>query len=202
MEKRKKEKWLPIKGYEGFYEISNHGRVRSVDRIVYFKNNKGKREYKGKILKQKYHNGYAMVNLNKNKKLEVLYVHRLVAEHFIPKIKNKNIVNHKNGIKSDNYYKNLEWCTSRENNIHANNTGLHKNNISGLIKYTNSLKKQIIAIKDNKLLAIKDCSRDMALFLLENNYIENAQIATVARNIRKSATENKPYYNIYFSYNE
>ena len=51
----KKEIWKEIEGFEGFYEISNLGRVRSLDRIVYFKNNKGKREYKGKILKQKYH---------------------------------------------------------------------------------------------------------------------------------------------------
>lgn len=201
MQKRKKEKWVPIKGYEGFYEISNHGRVRSIDRIVYFKNGKGQREYKGKILKQKYHNGYAMVNLNKNKELKVFYIHRLVAEHFIPRIKDKNIVNHKNGIKSDNYYKNLEWCTSKKNNIHVNNNGLHKNNISGLIKYTNSFKKQVIAIKDNRILTIKDCSRDMAIFLLEHDYIKNVQINTASRSIRKSATENKPYHNIYFSYN-
>ena len=87
------------------------------------------------------------------------------------------------------------------NNIHANNNGLHKNNISGLIKYTNSFKKQVIAIKDNRILTIKDCSRDMAIFLLEHDYIKNVQINTASRSIRKSATENKPYHNIYFSYN-
>lgn len=76
------EYWVPIEGYEGWYEVSDQGRVRSVDRVVTFKNGKGSRFYKGQILKFRYHNGYAMVNLNKNKKMREHYVHRLVIENF------------------------------------------------------------------------------------------------------------------------
>lgn len=200
MKNKEKEMWKPIIGYEGWYEISNFGRVRSLDRTVYFRNGKGQRDYKGKILKQKYHNGYAMVNLNKNKKLEVVYIHQLVAKHFLEKVEGKNVVNHKDGIKSNNFYRNLEWVTSKENNLHARQMGLHKDNVSGLLEHIDSLKKEVAAIKNNKLITIQDCSRSMAVFLLENNYIENVSIETAGRAIRKCANNGKPYRGIYFSY--
>lgn len=76
------EYWVPIEGYDGWYEVSDQGHVRSVDRVVTFKNGKGSRFYKGQILKFRYHNGYAMVNLHKNKKMKEYYVHRLVIENF------------------------------------------------------------------------------------------------------------------------
>ena len=194
------EEWRDINGYEGWYQVSNLGRIKSLDRTVWFKNGKGKRDYKGKILKLKYHNGYAMVNLNKNKNLSVLYVHRLVAETFISNPNNLPVVNHIDGVKSNNNINNLEWCTYSENNIHAEKTGLRHNNLKGLEKYRESRKKQIIAIKDNKIIGNEDCSRSMAKFLLSNGYILNAQIETVARSIRKNANSGKPYYNIYFQF--
>ncbi len=195
---KEKEIWKPIKGYEGFYEISSYGRVRSLDRTVYFKN-KGKRDYKGKILKQKYHNGYAMVNLNKNKKMETLYIHQLVASHFLEKSENK-VINHKDGVKSNNFYRNLEYVTSRENNLHARKMGLHKDNVEGIKAYTDSLKKKVAAIKNNKILIVTDCSRDMAEYLLQNGLISDVTKETAGRAIRKSATKGTPYKNIYFSY--
>lgn len=194
------EIWKDIKGYENWYQISSFGRVRSLDRTVYFKNGKSKRDYIGKILKQKYHNGYAMVNLNMNKDLKVLYVHRLVAEHFLENPNNLPVVNHIDGIKSNNNVLNLEWCTYSENNIHAVNTGLRHDNIDGLIKYTNSLKKKIIAIKDNKFITCQNCSKDMAKFLLLHGYINNSSIETIARACRKCANSGNTYHGINFQF--
>lgn len=196
----KDEKWLPIKGYETFYEVSNYGRVRSLDRTVYFRNDKGSRDYKGKILKLKYHNGYAQINLLRNKHLKTMNVHVLVAKHFLEKIEDKPWVNHKDGIKSNNHVSNLEWSTPSENNIHAVEMGLRNNNIDGLLGYVDSLRKKVTAVKNNKVIAVKDCSRDMALFLLKEGYVSEVSINTVGRAIRKSASSGFPYKNIQFQY--
>ena len=196
-----KEKWLPVRDYAGFYEVSDLGRVRSLDRTVHFRDNKGKRDYKGKILKQKYHNGYPVVNILKNKHCYTINVHRLVAETFIPEIEGKTWVNHKNGIKADNKVSNLEWVTARENNIHARETGLHKeDNVAGLIKYSDTLKKKVVAIRNNKIIAIEECSRDMATRLMEEGILTNASLTTVGRSIRKSASEGNLYKGIMFQY--
>lgn len=193
------EIWKSINGYKGFYEVSNYGRVRSLDRIVYFKNNKGSRLYKGKILKQKYHNGYAMVNLNKNKKLEVKYVHRLVAEHFLPNPNNLPCVNHIDGVKCNNYIKNLEWCTYSRNNLHALSNNLRKNNIEGLLLNNKKNSIKIACYKDNTLIHISNNSRDLAQWLITNELtLKTKNIETISRIIRRYSKENKKYYNLSF----
>ncbi len=199
MRNLEKEIWLPIKNYEGFYEISNLGRVRSLDRIVYFKNNKGSRQYIGKILKQKYHNGYAYVNLNKNKKLEVLPVHRIVAEHFIPNPNNLPVVNHKDGIKANNYYWNLEWTTSSDNNLHAIKNGLKNNNTNGLKKINDKNKIPINCYKDGFFIEKFDCASDAAKWLIKNNIInKNTNIRNISSAIRHKAKNNQNYYGYTF----
>ena len=101
------EVWKPIKGYEGLYEISNLGRVKSL-------NYKG--SGKGKILKNIEHsNGYLIVGLAKNGKRKQFYVHKLVAEAFIPNPENKPEVDHINTIRDDNKVENLCWVTKKEN---------------------------------------------------------------------------------------
>ncbi len=98
--------WKSIKNYEDIYKISNTGLCINI------KTNK--------VLKErKITGGYIGYFLFKNNKGKNFKAHRLVAEAFIDKIENKNMVNHKNGIKHDNRVENLEWCTSSENNIHA-----------------------------------------------------------------------------------
>lgn len=117
------EVWLPVVGYEGYYEVSSLSRVRSVERVV----NEGKKGAylaKGVVLRPGLGGtGYYTVSLcGKSYKL-----HRLVAIAFIENPLNKDFVNHKNGIKTDNRIENLEWCTSVENNRHAFASGLKPN---------------------------------------------------------------------------
>ena len=109
------EKWKAIEKYEGFYEVSNLGKVRSINRLVTYTNGK-KANHRGNILKQtKAHNGYLRVCLSKNNEKKSFQVHSLVAKAFVPKPKGKNQVNHLNEIKTDNRHVNLNWLTAKEN---------------------------------------------------------------------------------------
>lgn len=119
-----KEIWKDIEGYEGLYQVSNLGRVKSLPRKVVGLNNVIQ-NFKGKILKQhKDKKGYLRVALSKNNKIKLKQVHRLVAEAFIPNPENKPTVNHKFGIKSDNRVSQLEWNSYREQIKNAINIGL------------------------------------------------------------------------------
>lgn len=108
------EKWKPVVGYEGRYEVSDLGRIRS--------------KWFDKILKpQGMNTGYKLISLTVNRKHKNALVHRLVAHAFLESIEGKKLVNHKNGDKSDNRAVNLEWCTYSENIRHAFSIGLMKN---------------------------------------------------------------------------
>ena len=112
------EEWRDVIGYEGLYEVSNYGRVRSVSRWV--SNNTAKRYVKGRILKDCFHRyGYRDVCLSKNNQHKLYKVHRIVACAFIKNILLKPYINHKNGITNDNRLDNLEWCTQKENVLHG-----------------------------------------------------------------------------------
>ncbi|UGO49250.1 HNH endonuclease [Bacillus phage vB_BanH_Emiliahah] len=114
------ESWKDIKGYEGHYQVSNYGRVRSLDTI-----GENGRVYKGKIRKFSDNGkGYLTVSLKVKGKQTHKYVHRLVAEHFLPNPEDKPEVNHKDGVKASCKLSNLEWSTRLENVRHAFNTGL------------------------------------------------------------------------------
>jgi DNA-binding transcriptional regulator YiaG len=109
------EKWAPIAGCGGLYEVSTHGRVKS------FVVNAG-----GRLLNPSTGNhGYPFVVLCSGVRKKNVYVHRLVAAAFIHNPENKPQVNHKSGVKADNSVQNLEWSTSSENNQHAYNVGLN-----------------------------------------------------------------------------
>lgn len=109
------EEWRTISGYEGLYEVSSYGRVRSVDRYV-----KGRygnyRLHKGKILSLELSNsGYYFVELTHKYKRKHFYVHRLVAEAFIDNLHSFRDVNHKDEDKTNNIADNLEWCDHKYN---------------------------------------------------------------------------------------
>lgn len=149
----KKEIWKSIKGYEGFYEVSNLGRIRSKDRFV--KNKWGGRHLrKGVLLKQKTtKQGYLSVTLQKDGILKHLLVHRIVASKFIRiKTKDKIYVNHKDGNKLNNDVSNLEWVTASQNTQHAWDSGLCEN--------TRAATKRRKGIWENKSIMKKVINKD------------------------------------------
>lgn len=122
------EVWKDIIGYEGKYQISNYGRVKSLERLVW-----NRFQYvikKERILKKRYNaKGYVTVLLYLNNKSCSYSVHRLVARHFIANPELKEQVNHINGCKDDNRASNLEWVTGSENQKHAFQLGLYDRRI-------------------------------------------------------------------------
>lgn len=131
------ENWKDIVGFEGIYQVSDHGRVK---RLTYkTKRSDGtsrllkEKILKGKDLKRK----HKRVSLWKDGKSHDFFIHRLVALAFLPKVPNKNCINHINGNPSDNKVENLEWCTIAENNLHAHRNNLNKT--SKRIKLINTL---------------------------------------------------------------
>lgn len=107
-----------IIGYEGLYQISNYGRVKSLKKEI-LKSNGAKVVFPEIILKHCYRQGYLFVRLYKDKKGNAHSIHRLVAVHFIPNTQNKPQVNHINSNRSDCSIVNLEWVTTSENAIHC-----------------------------------------------------------------------------------
>lgn len=129
-----KEIWKDIKNYEGLYQVSNKGRIKSLDRYVNYKVKGKKRLVQGKIKKLTVNEkGYLKVTLFKNGKGETREVQRFVAEAFIPNPENKPQVNHINGDKTDNKICNLEFCTCKENSLHS--LYVLKNNIKQVKQY-------------------------------------------------------------------
>ena len=125
------EIWKAIKGFEEQYEVSNIGNIRSIDRIVKHYIEGVTRKYKGASKNIRLNDkGYFRCNLKKDGKRFDFTTHRLVAEAFIPNEESKPVVNHKNGIKTDNRVENLEWCTISENVIHATKNRLIKTKLT------------------------------------------------------------------------
>jgi len=119
------EVWKDVVGYEGIYEVSNLGNVRThIDKVTSNTRFK-KRKWKQRILKDKNPNGRdTRVTLWKDGKPKDFLVHRLVAEAFLPKVEGKTIINHIDGNPKNNNVDNLEWCDHYENNNHAFDNGL------------------------------------------------------------------------------
>ena len=116
------EEWKPIKGFEGAYEVSTFGNVRSVDRIVVYPKG-SKRLIKGRELRQATNiKGYKCVVLCTQNIRKNYTVHRLVAETHIPNPSNLPCINHKDEITTNNNVSNLEWCTHEYNNNYGNHT--------------------------------------------------------------------------------
>lgn len=109
------EIWKDIIGYEGQYQISSHGRVKSLERTIRC-GSYGTRVLPEKIMKTKPDkDGYPTIVLYKDSKAKTGFVHRLVAKHFISNPNDLPVVNHKDETKDNNCVENLEWCTVQYN---------------------------------------------------------------------------------------
>ncbi|MGG0666956.1 NUMOD4 domain-containing protein [Lederbergia citrisecunda] len=131
--------WKDIAGYEGYYQVSTHGQVRSLDRTVPYK--EGSRKIKGQLIAQSTdRDGYRHLRLRKNGSEKSFFVHRLVATAFILNFKpDEDVqVNHKDENKKNNHYLNLEWCTAAYNI----NYGTRNQRVA----------KPVIAFNDNETL--------------------------------------------------
>lgn len=118
------EEWRDVIGFEGAYQISNLGRVRSLDREIPYVNNGTPAilHYKGKVLKPKPdRDGYPRVSLKFGEKIKLAGIHRLVAQAFLPNPDNLPCVNHKDYHRDNNCVDNLEWCTVDYNNHYSEN---------------------------------------------------------------------------------
>lgn len=114
------EIWKPIKGFEERYEVSNLGCIRSVSKMITYRNG-AKRFWKGQALKQyPDKDGYLKVVLAREGKQFNKCVHRLVAEAFLENPNHLPMVNHKDECKSNNQVENLEWCTAQYNCLYSN----------------------------------------------------------------------------------
>jgi len=119
------EIWKDIKDYEGIYQVSNLGRIKSISRVKW--NRFQFINVEEKILKTSIHKtGYINIQLSKNSVSKNFSLHRLIAECFIENPEKKPCINHINGKKEDNSIDNLEWSTYSENNLHARKSGLNK----------------------------------------------------------------------------
>ena len=109
------ERWLPVVGFEGYYEVSNRGRVRSMHRIVKHSRDKGERRYKGRMMALTKNHGYRRVALSKDGQVRTFFVHRLVAAAFIgPRPEDKHVL-HGIAGQLNNSVENLRYGTPKEN---------------------------------------------------------------------------------------
>lgn len=171
------EQWKPVTYpniKNGYYLISNYGRVYSLinNRQIYPNYDK---------------DGYKRIELVSNKKGKKVHIHRLVANEYCEKKQNKNIINHRNGIKTDNYYKNLEYCTVKENQNHAIELGLLK--IQGIdngnCKFSEDIVHTICKHISDGLSNIDICKK-----MGFDHKRENIQIYDLIRHIRNKTTWN------------
>lgn len=149
------EMWKDIKNYEGRYQISNKGRIRSLI------NNKNKTRKEPQILKTYLDNdGYEIIRLSKNNKSRAFKIHRLVAIHFLNNIENKPVVDHIDTNRRNNNYTNLRWVTNKEN---SNNPNTIINLKKAGIKYKNMYGKSVVDKMGNRYISIIEASRKLKI---------------------------------------
>lgn len=152
--------WRDINGYEGYYEVSNTGEIRSVDRLI--ESITGKVYHrKPRIINQRVNKGgYKSVVLSKDGKSKTHLVHRLVASAYISNPNNYPQINHKDEDRQNNCVENLEWCDSKYNC----NYGTHKEKLSNMFINSPIYSKSVLQYKDDVLIkkwvSMKECERN------------------------------------------
>lgn len=177
-----KEIWKDIEGYEGLYQISNLGRVKSLRKNIIMKSFlRGSRA----------NNRYSAIQLNKDAKTRTFSVHRLVAKAFIPNPNNYEYVNHKNENKTCNEYWNLEWCNSSYNRIYSIN--------KGSIKYKTGEKNKLSKLTDNEVRWIRKNYKSQHKGNVKSNSLslnEIARIFNVSKRTILDIVHNKKYKDV------
>jgi len=155
----KQEVWRDIPGYEQYYQVSNYGNVRSLDRKVKQKGRHFRIERRRIIALCLDNRGYHRIRVSKYNVQETLKVHRLVASAFCLNPESKPEVNHKDGLKTNNYYKNLEWVTMAENMRHSSEIGLRDNMPRGNDHHNSKLNE--FQVRVVKRTSVKDINNGM-----------------------------------------
>ena len=159
-----KEIWKDIPNYEGRYQVSNHGRVYSLNQ-------------RKTLMKPSISNyGYHRIGLYKNNVRTFKFIHRLVAQTFIPNPNNLPEVNHLDGVKTNNKVNNLEWSTKSNNEKHAFRTGL-KISCKGIKHPKSKLTEQQVLEIRNKYMP-----RKYSLTMLANEYNISFQLVSLIIN--------------------
>jgi len=164
-----KEIWKDIPDFEGLYQVSNFGRIKSLERKEFMARNNCYKVRKGRVLKTTVHaHGYERVRLYKNGKGKNIFVHRLVAIAFIKNPNNHPIINHIDEVRLNNHVSNLEWCTHSYN---ATYKGAKERNLKNVWKWVQSTNVKTREIKLYRSAA--DAERE------SNGYFKRRSISRV-----------------------
>lgn len=189
------EVYKDIEGYEGLYQVSNLGNVKSLNYSKTKKEN---------VLKPGIRNGYLKVDLCKNKTKKTYSVHRLVAKAFIENTNNLPMINHKDECKTNNVVENLEWCTHKYNCNYGTikerigkaiskaltNNQKHSKAVSKALTNNPKISKQVGAFKNGELVMTFPSTREA-----ERNGFNNSAVVACCRNCF-----NRPGNNVYKGY--
>lgn len=166
-----KEVWKDIEGYEGLYQVSNYGRVKSLDRLIIYSDNRHA-FYKGKILKPSCDGcgkGYLYVHITRKK---IAKIHRLVAQAFLPNPKNLLEINHIDGNTKNNNLNNLEWISHKNNCLHYTyELGQHK------AQY--KMKKVVMIGFNNKIIKEFNSISNAVRWLKQNTNFKKATTTNI-----------------------
>ena len=165
------EQWKPVVGFEGIYDVSNTGKVRSVDGKSTQSTWSGERHWHTRILKQKVSKDHCCkVSLYKDKINYTLLVHRLVAYSFIPEVDGYLYINHLDGNRLNNNVENLEWCNHLINNNHAFDNGLMTSNTCVILENIDTKELKRFRSMSKASLFMGHCEAYLSLRISKGKY--------------------------------
>ena len=192
------EEWKDIDGYEGYYQISSYGRVKSLSRPIYKKDGTFHRYKKETIKKPKIDkDGYLTVTLSVDGINKTFPIHRLVANAFIPNADKTLEVNHIDLNRKNNCVNNLEWKSHTDNVKHSSEQGRYKCH-SG--SKNGRCVPVIVYDLNGNIIKSFEYGQECAIWMIENVYCKGTSPRSVLDGIRKSIKNNKPYYNFIVRY--